>query len=162
MILFNILNIVVSLILIVLSVQAFGAVWGSLLAFGVHIVYHLIVTAALSKGDTLRHMNPLLMLTAYGAYCSPRWGYEWPTGTIEPIDDLDAACLAHDIASFEVHRDYRMGWITRREFKLRLRRADWKFMGEALRARTFAMGSYYIGLLIGFTIRVVRAVIKPS
>jgi hypothetical protein len=143
------------LLTLITIILIFGIPWGVIYAVVLVVGWQLVFTAVLSKGHTLRHMlkQPWLFVSAYGCYCSPKWGFNFPTGIIPPIDSLDEACLQHDKDMYNNKIPYYEGSITKYEFLRRNSRDDWKFIKSAISARSYASGIYLLGLLVGFLFR---------
>lgn len=144
-----------SLVLIILIILTFGIFWGTLICLGMHLLHNLAITAYYSEGPTLKYLNFLTLFTAYGCYCAPKWGYGYKTDGQKPIDELDEECLQHDKDMFNNRAEYHTGNITRKEFLRRNKNDDFRFLKSALLRPSNAPGTYVLGLIIGFTIRII-------
>ncbi len=90
----------------------------------------------------------------YGFFCSPKYGTDGPQANETPIDDLDAACKAHDLAMERINRE-----ITDPKERARAKlKEDLIFMRRVLfsRSRNPRASPFRSIALIAFTFRIIK------
>lgn len=167
----NILKISIWIFILVLMIGYFGKLWGIIFYTILGLFWNLvltIITAYRLSGrlavsiiwKTIFTSYFYLPIIVYGCYCSPKYGYKHSTNNLIPIDGLDEACKDHDIAMFVVRYERDEGLISERESLKIQNKGDWHFIKAALTSRNYANGIYLIGLIFGFTIRIIIRYLK--
>ncbi len=101
-----------------------------------------------------------LPFIAYGCFCSPKYGLNWRTANLVPIDGLDEACKRHDEAMYHADWDLKTSLINNREHASRKNIGDWTFMKEAMTSKNYANGIYLLFFEIGFLFRIIIRTIR--
>lgn len=162
----NIIKIGAWFLYLYLLVHFFGAVWGSLDFAVLCLLWNILVTLykeATKTGlsgvrEILKAMFTTdigLPFTVYGCYCSPKYGEDGITHNLVAIDELDAACKAHDDCMLDTATALHNGTITRQEYAKAKNRGDLRFMLSAATSSNSANGIYLLGLEVGFIFRIV-------
>lgn len=162
----NILKMIMWIMLISIFILWFGFIYGIILyvlfVFAWSIAFTLI-REYLQAGDkqfgtilkAIFETSPTLPFTAYGCYCSPKYGADGRTNGLEPIDGLDADCQKHDNDMIMANEAFANGALTKTDFVKLKNRGDWNFMKRVIVSENTASGIYLISLEVGFLLRII-------
>lgn len=95
---------------------------------------------------------PDVLIPIHGYFCAPRYGVDGPTGTQQPISELDRACKIHDEQMLQINEMYQRGQITKREMKRLKTKYDLQFMWRAAKSGHAPYGAI---VQIAFFLRIV-------
>lgn len=167
----NVAKIILWLFILIVSIHCYGAAYGSLyfttFALSWNLVLSLFRTYRIFGKDSFKVLlrtifskRFYLIFIFYGCYCSPKFGFNWETTHLTPIDGLDEACMRHDISMWEADQLLSISKIDKVKHGQMKNTGDWKFMKEAMTLKHYANGIYLLGLEIGFALRIVGRTIK--
>jgi hypothetical protein len=162
----NIIKMIIWIGLLFTALDLFGLIFGAI-AYAVVVISWSIVLTAIrellnnERKETGKIVNAIfttnffLPFTAYGCYCSPKYGVDGRTNGLEPIDGLDAACKQHDDSMIMINEVFSNGAMPKSDYVKLKNKGDWAFMKQAITSNNSASGIYLLMLLIGFIFRIV-------
>lgn len=162
----NILKMLIWIGLIFTFLEIFGLILGIIFYVLFVLVWSILLTLIRNYLNTgtkdLKEIiqvifttNPTLPFTAYGCYCSPKYGEDGRTQGLEPVDGLDNSCKKHDDAMILANEAFGNGALSKADYVRLKNLGDWTFMKRAIVSENSASGIYLIGLLISFTLRII-------
>lgn len=169
----NLTKILGWIFMLIVLISWFGLILGILLSFICYLIWNISLTLMHEySNDGLKETEDvfkiifstdiLLPFTAYGCYCSPKYGVDGRTNGLKPIDDLDEACRIHDNVMLAINYQFMSGSITKSEYIKNKNQGDWVFVKSVFTSENSASGLYILGLFIGFLFRIIGRTITKA
>jgi hypothetical protein len=162
----NIFKVFYWVFILIASLNYLGTLYGiiafCIFCFAWNIILTLIKEKQISDDSLLGILfttSTTLPFSAYGCYCSPKYGVDGRTNGLDPVDELDMACKIHDDTMLADTKHLADGAVTKQQYVKLKNQGDWQFMKSAVTSRNSASGVYLIFLLIGFIFRIVSRTI---
>lgn len=164
--LINIYKIIIWLLILLITIEIFGAIYGILIYSLFTIIWNIIITLIIVyKYNNIKitinvlkiifSTNLLLPFIIYGCYCSPQYGSDGKTKQLSPIDELDYHCRTHDETMIKLKNQLITKEINKKQQKKLKNIADWQLMKKMIYSNNYANGIYLLGLEIGFLFRII-------